>query len=58
MKYLTSFAVCFIITFIGCALIVKTTGDIDGFVLTILLGQSTITGLMCVFLRWSTENKE
>lgn len=58
MKYLTSFAVCFIITFVGCALIVNTTGDIDGFVLTMLLGQSTIAGLMSVFLRWSMENKE
>lgn len=58
MKYLTSFVVCFIITFIGCALIVKTTGDIDGVVMVILFGQSTIAGLMAVFLRYCVENKE
>ena len=55
MKYLTAFALTFIITFINCALIVKTTGVVDGFVLTILLGQATLGGLLSALIRWCVE---
>ena len=57
MKYLTAFALTFIITFIGCALIVKTTGVVDGFVLTILLGQATLGGLLSALIRWCVEKE-